>query len=192
MSHGWRRGAWAVPFFLFSSLTAARAQQVDIYAVSKGSISFTSEAPKELISARSEDLAGVVNIDKKTFSFRIPISSFRGFNSPLQQEHFNENYMESRQFPEAAFSGKIMESVSFTVPGTYTARAKGRLTVHGFSAERLIPVTIEVKDPQRCRVTADFTVPLADHNIKVPRVVYEKLASEIKVHVDATLEPRKP
>lgn len=192
MSHGWRRGAWAVPFFLFSSLTAARAQQVDIYAVSKGSISFTSEAPKELISARSEDLAGVVNIEKKTFSFRIPISSFRGFNSPLQQEHFNENYMESRQFPEAAFSGKIMESVSFTVPGTYKARAKGRLTVHGFSAERLIPVTIEVKDQHRCRVTADFTVPLSDHNIKVPRVVYEKLASEIKVHVDATLEPRKP
>lgn len=170
---------------------AAWGQQNGLYAVSKGSVTFESEAPKELISARSEALTGLVDAEKKTFIFRIPINSFQGFNSPLQREHFNENYMESRVFPEASFSGKIMEAVPVGVPGTYPVRAKGRLTVHGLSVERLIPVTVEVQNAQRWVVTADFKVPLVDHQIKIPRVVYEKLASEIKVHIDAALDLRK-
>lgn len=84
-----------------------------------------------------------------------------------------------------------MEAVPVGVPGTYPVRAKGRLTVHGLSVERLIPVTVEVQNAQRWVVTADFKVPLVDHQIKIPRVVYEKLASEIKVHIDAALDLRK-
>jgi hypothetical protein len=51
--------------------------------------------------------------------------SFQGFNSPLQKEHFNENYVESDKFPEASFKGKIIEDQDLTVDGTYELRAKG-------------------------------------------------------------------
>lgn len=167
------------------------AQERRLYMVKKGSIEFSSEAPKELISATSDELAGLIDPARRTFSFRIPIHSFRGFNSPLQREHFNENYMESRSFPEAIFSGKIMESLDLAIPGTYQVRGKGRLTVHGIAMERLIPVKLTVAGDRTVSLESSFTVPLAEHSIKIPRVVYEKLSPEIKVHVVASLEVRR-
>lgn len=166
------------------------AQGRRLFAVKKGVIDFSSEAPKELISAISHDLSGLIDPQRQTFSFKIPINSFKGFNSPLQREHFNENYMEARSFPDAVFSGKIMEVVDLNTPGTYQVRGKGRLTVHGIAIERLVPVTLTVTPDHRLSLESRFTVPLADHSIKIPRVVYEKLSPEIKVHVVASLEAR--
>ena len=39
-------------------------------------------------------------------------------------------------------------------------------------------------------IKANFTVLLADHNIPIPKVVHEKLASEIKVEVNGELKIR--
>ena len=50
--------------------------------------------------------------------------SFQGFNSPLQKEHFNENYVESDKFPDASFKGKVIEDVDLSKDGTYEVRAK--------------------------------------------------------------------
>ncbi len=53
------------------------------------------------------------------------MESFQGFNSTLQREHFNENYIESDKYPEARFSGKVIEDIDFSKDGTYIIRAKG-------------------------------------------------------------------
>lgn len=164
----------------------AEGVQPKIFATNTGMISFRSEAPLELISAESKELKGAVDADKKTFAFRIRIRSFEGFNSPLQKEHFNENYMESVKIPEALFSGKIIEDVDLTVPGTYTIRAKGVLNIHGVPRERIIKSDVEVKNGVM-RIKSNFTVMLSDHNIPIPRVVKEKLANEIKVELTADL-----
>lgn len=175
---------------LVFSFIASNGQERRLYEVRKGAIDFSSEAPKELISASSHALTGLIDPQRQTFSFRIPISSFKGFNNPLQQEHFNENYMESRNYPDAVFSGKIMETADLSVPGTYQLRGKGKLMVHGISVERLIPVTLTVARDRSIALESSFTVALAEHAIKIPRVVYEKLSPEIKVHVIASLAPR--
>ncbi|RYZ56501.1 MAG: YceI family protein [Sphingobacteriales bacterium] len=161
-----------------------------VYEVSSGSIRFHSEAPKELISATSERLRGVIDIKNKTFAFRIGIGTFMGFNSPLQREHFNENYMESSIFPEASFSGKIIEDVDLSRDGEVTVRAKGKLRIHGQEQERIIKSVISVKDG-KVALRSDFIVSLADHDIKIPRIVYEKLAPQIEVSVNAALIRRK-
>jgi polyisoprenoid-binding protein YceI len=160
-----------------------------VYEVRKGSISFHSEAPKELISARSANLQGLVDAGRKAFAFRIRMSSFQGFNSPLQREHFNENYMESAKFPEAVFTGKIIEDVDITRDGDYDVRAKGKLHIHGLDQERIIRAHITTRKGV-VNISSDFTVTLADYDIKIPRVVYDKLAPEIKVSVNASLQPR--
>lgn len=160
-----------------------------IYQTVNGKISFSSEAPLELIKASSAGLIGLLDNDKRTFSFKISIRSFDGFNSPLQKEHFNENYMESDKFPEASFKGKIIEETDLGVDGTYEIRAKGALSIHGVVQERIIKTTVTVKD-KKISVSGAFTVLLSDHNIPIPIVVYKKLANEIKVEVNAVLEPR--
>jgi polyisoprenoid-binding protein YceI len=109
-----------------------------VYSVSNGSIAFRSDAVLELIKANSNELKGVVDISKKQFAFKIKVSSFNGFNSPLQKEHFNENYLETDKFPFASFEGKIIEDIDLSIDGTYNIRAKGNLTVHGITQERII------------------------------------------------------
>ena len=72
-----------------------------VYYTGNGVVTFRSEAAQELISGTSNILHGLIDIEKRTFAFRVLIRSFKGFNSGLQEQHFNENYLESEKFPEA-------------------------------------------------------------------------------------------
>jgi polyisoprenoid-binding protein YceI len=132
-------------------------------------------------------LRGLIDVQKKNFAFRVKMQSFEGFNSALQKEHFNENYIESDKFPEATFSGKIIEDVDFSRDGTYVLRAKGNFTVHGVSQERIIKSDVQVKEG-RMQLKSAFSVLLADHNIPIPKVVKDKLSSEINVQLNCILE----
>ena len=156
------------------------------YRITKGTISFKSDAPLEMIKAYSTEVQGIFIPAKKGFAFRVGVQSFKGFNGPLQKEHFNENYMESVRFPYAMFEGKIIEDISLENNTTATIRAKGNLTVHGVSQERIIKCDINIKN-NTIFIRSNFSVMLADHNITIPKVVHEKLASEIKVDINAEM-----
>ena len=170
-------------------VSGLKSQPVTIYHTTSGRIDFRSDAPLEIIRASSNDLLGVLDISKNNFSFKVVIRSFEGFNSPLQKEHFNENYLESDKYAEASFKGKIIEDADLTVDGTYEVRAKGNLTIHNVMQERIIKCAVTVKN-KIITIHSNFTILLSDHNIPIPKVVYQKLANEIKVEVTATLEPR--
>lgn len=174
--------------FIFCCFHNVSAQP--IYLVESGNIGFHSDAPQELIKASSEQITGVFDAKKKTFAFRINIISFMGFNSPLQREHFNENYMESSLYPQAIYQGKIIEDIDFSKDGTYNIRSKGKLTIHGIGQERIINASVICKG-NTISIRSDFIVPLADHKIKIPRVVYDKLAPDINVSVTVKLIPKQ-
>lgn len=157
-----------------------------LWVTEKGSIQFKSDAPLEMIQAASKEMKGVIDIKERTFAFSVPVSSFQGFNSPLQREHFNENYMESVKYPQATFSGRIIEEADLSKPGEYTVRAKGMLTVHGISRERIIKSKLVVNGSS-CNISSFFTVLLADHDISIPKVVHQKIAGEIELRVDAVM-----
>jgi polyisoprenoid-binding protein YceI len=171
--------------FFFALLSFKGIAQV--YSVSTGSILFRSEARLELIKANSNELRGKLDAAKKAFAFTVKMNSFKGFNSPLQREHFNENYLESSHYPDAFFSGKIIEDVDFTKDGEYSIRVKGILNVHGVPQERIIKTAVTIKNGV-LNLESAFTVQLSDHNIPIPKVVHEKLASEIKVEVKALMQ----
>ena len=174
-------------FILF--LSSSFKDPVNIFNISKGNITFTSDAPLELITASSNELKGLIETEKKQFAFSVRVRSFKGFNSGFQKDHFNENYLESDKYPDATFSGKIIEDVDFTKNNIISVRAKGKLTVHGVSKERIIKGDMTIKNGA-IFIKSNFTVLLADHNIPIPKVVHEKLASEIKVEVNSELKVR--
>lgn len=152
-----------------------------------GLVVFTSDAPLELIEARSDKLRGLLNAEEQTFAFSITISTFKGFNSPLQQVHFYENYLEIDKFPTATFLGKIIEKVDLNQEGEYTIRAKGNLTIHGVKRERIIKVSLSVTEGV-VRITSNFTILLEEHDIAIPRIVYQKIAEEIKVDLTGEMK----
>ena len=157
--------------------------QGGLWRAKNGKVQFRSDAPLETITAESKTLAGAIDPSKKTFAFSVRINSFEGFNSDIQKVHFLENYMEEKQFPQSTFEGKIIEDIPFDVPGEYTVRAKGMLTIHGISKERIIKGTIHVTKNE-LHIDTHFTIPLTDHGITIPKIVMQKIAEEIDVTID--------
>ena len=158
-----------------------------IYRCSNGNVSFLSDAPLEDITATSNDLKGALDTEGRTFLFSVDVNTFQGFNSGLQEEHFNENYLETSRYPKVTFQGKIVEDIDLTREGTYEVRAKGMLEIHGIRQERIIKGTITVHN-ERLTVDATFAVLLEDHDIKIPRVVYQKISPEIVITLHAEME----
>ena len=153
-------------------------------------MSFTSNAELELITASTQSVQGVIDPASNQFAFSVDVVSFQGFNSRLQREHFNEKYMESDRFPKARFSGKIIEPVDYSTDGSYDVRAKGELEIHGQKQTRIIKSSITIENGI-LRITSRFFVPLADHNISIPAIVSQKIATEIDVEFRATLSPQE-
>ncbi len=156
------------------------------YVVEKGQISFTSNAKLELINATSNKIQGLIDPVDNRFAFVVKIQSFQGFNGELQRQHFNDRYMETDKFFDATFSGKIIEEMDFSKNGTYEVRAKGTLVIHGKKQTRIIKSKIVV-DNGTLTIDSDFTVPLVDHDISIPQIVSEKIATEIKVKLTVTM-----
>jgi polyisoprenoid-binding protein YceI len=162
----------------------------DLFYYAEGAaVTFRSVAKLELIQAKSNALKGVINTEKRSFAFTIPMASFEGFNSPLQKQHFNENYLESNSYKTATFTGRIIEKPDLTKDGVYPIRAKGKLSIHGVTKERIIKSQITVKDGV-FKVEASFSVLLSEYNIAIPKVVQQKIAEEIQILINADFEQK--
>jgi hypothetical protein len=160
------------------------------FEVVDGKIDFTSDAPLELIQAKSDKAQGIIEPKTLQFAFIVGTSSFKGFNSELQRQHFNEKYMETDKYYQSSFSGTIQEPIDFKKDGTYKVNAKGTLLIHGKKQPRTIPATVTVK-AGKLEIDSDFKVLLADHDIAVPKVVNQKVATEIYVKLKFLMEEKE-
>lgn len=176
---------YPIPVLLILFSVAVSAQQKP-FVTRNSLVKFESDAPLEVIKASSNQLRGVLDPVKRNFEFVIPSTSFVGFNSPLQQVHFYENYIEAQKYPESTFTGKIIEQVDFSTDGDYQVRAKGILKIHGIEQERIIKIRIRLNKGVLV-ATSDFSVLLKEYNITIPRVVYQKIAEEIFIHVNVEM-----
>ncbi|MCE2823325.1 MAG: YceI family protein, partial [Saprospiraceae bacterium] len=101
-------------------LPVAMLSQSAVYKCENGKINLKSMAVLEVIEARCNKLRGVIDPSSQSFAWTVEVRYFEGFNSPLQQEHFNENYLESTIYPKATFTGRIIEQVNFQQQGIQT------------------------------------------------------------------------
>jgi len=177
--------------FIMMVLSGNSSAQKKLYLIRQGSIRFYSEAPMESIRGTSQKLKGVINASDRTFAFSVFNRSITGFNSQLQQEHFYENYIEADKFPNSSFEGKIIEQIDFLKEGEHSVRAKGFLNIHGVPKERIIKGTLRIKNGVLF-IKAHFSILLEDHNIKIPRIVLQKIAREVGIDVEAEFKLAEP
>ncbi|MDZ4751861.1 MAG: YceI family protein [Flavobacteriales bacterium] len=178
-------------FFIFSGMMmcSLALYSQNIFESKSALVSFSSKAPHENISAATTSLKGLLNTADNNFAFSIDVNSFKGFNSDLQREHFNENYLESDVYPKASFSGKLIDKFDVSLT-TQKIRSKGSLDIHGVKKERIIEVTI-VKTGESYLVSTSFIIPLTDHGIKIPKIVNQKIAESIDVVVKSEMVKRQ-
>ncbi len=153
-----------------------------------GKITFSSDALLEKIEAINQKATSVIDVATGKIEFAVLIKAFQ-FEKALMQEHFNENYMESDNYPKAIFKGMIAEasSIDFEKDGNYPVSVKGDLTIHGETKEVYAKGVLLVKD-NKVSAKADFEVLVADYKIKIPNVVKDNIAKSVKINVDVDYE----
>lgn len=174
-----RSGIVALMLFVISSGWTMAQDELVIFT---GEVTFKSEAPLEIIQASNNAIKGAINTNNNQFAFTVPIRYFEGFNAPLQKEHFNENYMESHLYPNAIFSGTILDEVDWDKHSKQTVRAKGLLNIHGVKVERIIEGDLTISEEGES-ISTNFQVLLEDHDIRIPRIVWQKISEKIDVRV---------
>lgn len=155
-----------------------------------GHIFFKSNAKiDDGVEAHNESVACVLDASKGTVAFQVLITAFQ-FEKALMQEHFNENYLESDQFPKSTFSGQVQnwETIDRTAPGTHQVEVTGELTIHGVTQKVAQKGTLEVLKDGSIQMKTHMLIPLADYDIAIPAVVADKIAKEIDVDIDVVLK----
>jgi polyisoprenoid-binding protein YceI len=98
-------------------------------------ISFFSE--KESIKAENSEVISTLNVSTGEITFAVDINKFI-FPNSMMQKHFNqEGIMNSIEFPNANFSGKVTnnQTVDYTTDGTYKVTVSGTMTIKGISKD---------------------------------------------------------
>jgi polyisoprenoid-binding protein YceI len=151
-------------------------------------ITFFSEALLENITATSTKAKAVVDIEHKEIAIKINMTSFE-FPNKLMQEHFNENYLESDKYPQATFTGNLTRVLNWSAPFNTTASISGVLTIHGVSKMEIVEGKI-INDPSRNTIIfeSSFPITVKDFNIKVPTLVFTKIAEVVNVKIYVKLE----
>ncbi len=146
-----------------------------------------SSTPIEDIKAVSYTGVAVLVAQKQEITIQVAIKSLE-FDKKLMQEHFNENYMESDKHPLAKFKGIIEPKLDWTKDGEYNVIAKGVLTVHGVNQTRSINGKLVLKSGV-ASLNSTFNVACAEHQIKIPSIMFTKIAEVIQIKVQGTLNP---
>jgi len=156
------------------------------YKTKKGDASFFSTAPIEDIEAKSNQMVCKLNTIDNSLAFGVSIRSFQ-FDNEKMREHFNENYMESDKYKIAKFIGKIQDTIDYTVDGTHEVTVVGKLTIHGVTKDRTVIGTLIVKDG-KIQLKSSFDVTVSDHEVKIPKLMFQKIAETVKVTIDCILD----
>jgi len=168
-----------VLWFCLSSTVYAFGQK---YMAVKSEISFFSSALIEDITATNTSLKSAFDLNTNQIVFSVPINKFE-FAKALMKEHFNEKYMESDKYPKATFNGEFSKSEN----DSEVTWAEGILEIHGIKNKIKVPGKLILMEGEASLI-CNFTVQLADYQIKIPQLLFQNIAEEIEISININYE----
>lgn len=167
-------------FFLFAHILNSQ----DRYITRSGVIKFDSRIESIVpIKAINNSVSAIFNPSTRDIAV---LSFIRGFNfeNSLMEEHFNENYAESDQYPKAFFKGTIK---NFSISKSKKYFFDGLLFFHGVEKKITnLPLYVENKDNQ-ISISGVFSLLVSDFNIKIPKIVRKKIPNKIYLELNLIL-----
>lgn len=172
---------------LYISLEPVKTQ-TERYQTRNGTISFEASVPT-FESIQAINKSTTIVLDTKSGNIAA-LALVKGFKFPiaLMQEHFNENYIESDDFPKAVLKGTLQGFNYETLKSasSKTVMLNGSIELHGVKRPVSIPVDLSVNG-EEIKLNCTFDLEPADFNIEIPSVVSNKIAEKVNVSVQAVL-----
>lgn len=175
--------------FLLLAVTIAFGQSK--YMTKSGSMSFEASQPSfEPIEATHSAVSALLNADTGELAVLALVRGFR-FPLALMEEHFNENYIESHQYPKTSFRGSILNFDSNALSNQpRTVQLTGELSMHGVTKPISVSATITQSDEQ-ITLTSSFSVKTSDFGIEIPSLVRKQIDENVQVEVSLPLQRKQ-
>ncbi len=159
-------------------------------------VQFKSEAPMETVVGTTHTITGFVELNPNSDGgssrgeVHVDLASLKT-GIELRDRHMRENHLETDTYPEAVFT---LTSLAFPAGGLPEGErtpvmARGKLLLHG--VERNIEPSVfltyrTTPSGSVLHVESEFTVKMADYQIKRPQFLVMKLAEEQAISVSFT------
>ena len=144
-------------------LQTANAQKV--FATKSGQIYFNATGALVKIAAVNNQVDSKFVDATGQIIFGVLIKGFK-FENQLMEDHFNENYMESTQFPKADFKGYItnIKEINFSKDGAYPIQVEGTLTIHGVAQKTTTKGKLTLSQGKPT-LEGEFNIKIKDYGI---------------------------
>jgi len=157
----------------------------EVITTNSGTITFFSSAPLEDIKATNNKVNAVLDLETGEVLVKLRIRDFN-FRKSMMQKHFNENYMESDDYPESVFKGRLLHFDASKLKNTDAFPVEGDLTIKDVTREISTTVVIKQKNGKyECK--AEFPVAVEDYNVKIPRIMMKNIAEVVDVTANLIL-----
>lgn len=176
-------------FGVFLLLLTSQGLMAQKWITREANLQFFSSTPIEDIEAITNQGSSVIDQSTGQVAFQVLMRSF-SFEKALMQEHFNENYVESEQFPNATFAGSIQNAseISWGTPGEYNVTLNGQFELHGVKKSRTVDGVLTIESG-KMTLRLEFDVKPEDHDIEIPSAVRDNIARTIDVKAKAVYQP---
>lgn len=155
-----------------------------------GEVKFEASMPAfEEIAGTNSTVSCILDEATGKFAALVLVKAFK-FKSPLMEEHFNENYMESSKFSDSKFSGKIANfdaSKLSSKPSEFDL--EGDLTMHGVTKKIKTKISLALNGGKVLAKSLILVKP-QDYGIEIPNLVKGKIAENAKVSINFILEAK--
>ena len=161
------------------------------YLTKTGTVTFEASVPSfEEVKATNKNTTAIFNTENGEFAALVLVKGFR-FKNALMEEHFNENYAESDDFPKATFKGTINNFSKQTLDSEGNTTYNGSLTFHGKTKTfESNTINISKNTEGLILISGEFSVNVSDFDIKIPSVVSNKLSKEVTVSFNFELKQK--
>lgn len=159
------------------------------YFTRTGSTGFRASVKAfEPVQALNKSTSAIITNDGQ-IAAQLFISAFK-FRLALMQEHFNENFMDSAEFPKATFRGKVQDINLSELKDSKEVVIKGVLNVKG------IDKNIETKGTlsrigDKVKLVSKLVVLPSDFNIEIPSLIRRKIAREVTIDLNYEFTEKK-
>lgn len=172
-------------FFLLLSINLSLAQNQ--FSTKKGLVAFEASIPGfEEVKAKSNDAICKLNIENGIIESTVFIKTLH-FKLELMEEHFNDNYLESKRYPKSIFKGKILDFNEGKITETEKEFiVKGTLELHG-KTQNISVVAFIKKQGKKIFFRTKFFINVDDYDVKIPNLVSNKVSNKVEVIAEYTL-----
>lgn len=179
-----------VLFFVLIGSVASKLMAQEKYIDKNGIIIFeASEKLFEEVKATNESVTVILNTETNQIASLALMKGFH-FKNSLMEEHFNENYVESEDYPKATFKGKFIDFNANDLNENSTeVSVEGVLELHG-KQKQIYSKLIVQKIGNMVSMTGEFIVTPGDFDIKIPKIVRNKIAKEVIVKLNFKLKKK--